>query len=277
MKLHQYNLDHNYFKEFRIDCDKCTGLCCTALYFSTFDGFPSDKAAGVPCSNLDSSFRCSIHQKLHAKHMKGCLAYDCCGAGQLVTALYGAENWKSSPSSGQEMFDVFVKAYYMQQMLWYLSEVLTLPPAKAHWEEASGYMGQLRHVLNSSPQGILDFNMEKIGAKVNRLLSNSWELSKGTSGPLKGSAKKKDFMGHNFRKARLNGTDFSSALLIAANLEGCGLSGCNFLGADMRDTNIKNADLRDSVFLTQGQLGAAKGNLNTRIPEHLKMPAEWAY
>ena len=91
----------------------------------------------------------------------------------------------------------------------------------------------------------------------------------------KDTAGKKDFMGHNFKKSRLNGCDFSSALLIAANLEECDLTGCNFLGADMRDTNIQNADLSESIFLTQGQINAAKGNLNTRIPGHLIRPSEW--
>lgn len=275
MKLHQYKQDHDYFKEFRIDCDRCCGLCCTALYFSKFDGFPSDKAAGVPCSNLDGGFRCLIHQKLQARHMKGCLAYDCCGAGQLVASLY-SEQRSTVPSIAQEMFDVFVKAYYLQQMRWYLSEVLTLPPARALWDEAGSYMNELRHLLESSPQGILDFNMEILGIKVSRLLRNSWEMTKVQAAPLKETAEKKDLMGHHFKRAKLNGTDFSSALLIAANLEDCGLAGCNFLGADMRDANIKNADLRDSIFLTQGQLNGARGNMNTCIPEHLITPPEWA-
>ena len=106
MKLHQYNT--NIFDEFRIKCNKCSGLCCTALYFSKYDGFPADKAAGIPCSYLDDCFRCSIHRELHSRHMKGCLAYDCCGAGQTVTSLYGDENWKANPPIAQEVFDVFV-------------------------------------------------------------------------------------------------------------------------------------------------------------------------
>lgn len=27
------------------DCSKCSGLCCTALYFSKIDGFPKNKEA----------------------------------------------------------------------------------------------------------------------------------------------------------------------------------------------------------------------------------------
>lgn len=273
MKLHQYNT--NIFDEFRIKCNKCSGLCCTALYFSKYDGFPADKAAGIPCSYLDDCFRCSIHRELHSRHMKGCLVYDCCGAGQTVTSLYGDENWKSNPPIAQEVFDVFVKTYYLQQILWHMSEVLTLLPAKSLWAEADSCIKELHLLLKSTPQIILDFDMEICRTKVNALLNKAWIMVKQQVGNPKDTAGKKDFMGHNFKKSRLNGCDFSSALLIAANLEECDLTGCNFLGADMRDTNIQNADLSESIFLTQGQINAAKGNLNTRIPGHLIRPSEW--
>jgi hypothetical protein len=275
LKIHQYNGENSLFNEFRIKCDECSGICCVALYYSKFDGFPADKVAGIPCHNLDDDFRCSIHKELHSKHLKGCMAYDCCGAGQIVTSLYGEENWKSNPQTAEEVFDVFIKTFYLQQMLWYLSEVLTLQPAKTLWEEAANYIEELHLLLKSSPSNILSFDMDEFGVKVNLVLNNSWTMVKKEVGNSKKTTKKKDFMGYNFKKANLNGYDFSTALLIAANLEGCDLTGCNFLGADMRDTNIKNADLSEGVFLTQGQINAAKGNINTHIPEHLVMPSTW--
>lgn len=273
MKLHQYNA--NSFNEFRIKCDECSGLCCVALYFSKYDGFPADKAAGIPCSHLDNCFRCAIHKELRSKHMKGCLAYDCSGAGQLVTQLYGAENWKSNPCVAGEELDVFVKSFYLQQILLYMSEVMTLQPAEDLWEEANTFSDELHLLLKSSPQEILDFDMEFFRTKVNVLLNKVWTKVKKQVGSSKEYKTKKDFMGHNFKKSKLIGCDFSSSLLIAANFEGCDLTGCNFLGADMRDTNIKNADLSESIFLTQGQINAAIGNLNTRIPKHLNLPSVW--
>lgn len=202
--------------------------------------------------------------------MKGCLAYDCCGAGQIVTRLYGAENWKSNPSTAQEEFDVFVKSFYLQQILWYLSEVITLQPAKELWKEADIFSDELHLLLKSSPQEILDFDIASFKRNVNVLLNRAWTKVKTQVGNSNNLEKKKDFIGHNFKKSKLVGCDFSSTLLIAANLEGCDLTGCNFLGTDMRDTNIKNANLSKSIFLTQGQVNAAIGNLNTRIPKHLK-------
>ena len=47
--------------EMAADCSRCRGLCCTELYFSRCDGFPADKAAGVPCGHLTAGFRCDIH------------------------------------------------------------------------------------------------------------------------------------------------------------------------------------------------------------------------
>ncbi|SHH95733.1 Pentapeptide repeat-containing protein [Clostridium collagenovorans DSM 3089] len=51
--------------------------------------------------------------------------------------------------------------------------------------------------------------------------------------------------------------------------------GTGFLGADTRETNFSNADLREAVFLTQGQINAAKGNRNTKLPQYLDYPVTW--
>lgn len=69
--------------------------------------------------------------------------------------------------------------------------------------------------------------------------------------------------------------DFSLALLIAANFSGCTFYGINLLGADLREADFSDSDLRGAFFLTQGQLNAAKGNRNTRIPEGLSHPSHW--
>lgn len=274
MKLHEYNPDKDAFSEFRIQCDACSGLCCVALYYSKCDGFPIDKAAGTPCFHLDDHFRCAIHQELNAKHMKGCMAYDCCGAGQIVTSLY-QDNWKSNSYRAQEIYDSFMRVFDLQQILWFLSEILTLPAAKTLWKEAAAYIGEIHLLLASSPTHLLTFDIDDLGKKVAMMLDRAWTMVKKEVGYPQNTNKKRDLVGHNFGKANLIGSDFRSALLIAANLEGCDLTGCNFLGADFRDAMIKEADLSESLFLTQGQLNAAIGNINTRIPEHLIRPSTW--
>lgn len=275
MSIHQYPKDQDCFEQFRIKCDKCSGLCCTALYFSKFDGFPSDKPAGLPCMNLDKDFRCIIHGELKAKQMKGCLAYDCCGAGQTVTAICGSDNWSSNPGIAREIFDLFTKIFTLKQAAWYLTEVLTLTPAAALWDRAESYLNQMTPLFDSSSKEISDFDADEYCQKVHTLLMAAADSVRKEVCTAKKASPKRDFMGHNFKKAVLDGYDFHYSLLIAADLEGCSLKGSNFLGADLRDTNIRNADLSGSIFLTQGQLNAAQGNRNTRIPPHLAVPSAW--
>ena len=89
------------FKDLKIDCKNCFGLCCVALYFSKFEGFPSDKVAGKPCSHLSDDFSCKIHESLSDKGLKGCTAYDCFGAGQKVAQVtYKGIDWKQSSKTG---------------------------------------------------------------------------------------------------------------------------------------------------------------------------------
>ncbi len=78
MKVHEK--DKGRLEQLKIDCSKCSGLCCTALFFSKIDGFPENKKAGKPCTNLENNYRCKIHHELEKSNMKGCIGYDCFGA-----------------------------------------------------------------------------------------------------------------------------------------------------------------------------------------------------
>ena len=110
MKKDKENNKYATLKEtLKIACEKCSGICCVALYCTKTDGFPENKEAGIPCKHLKSDFRCAIHTVLANKNMKGCLAYDCFGAGQKVTQhFYPNENWKTNPEKATEIFRVFM-------------------------------------------------------------------------------------------------------------------------------------------------------------------------
>ena len=79
MKLNIERLQENL----KIQCHECHGLCCVALYFSKIDGFPEDKLAGNPCNHLLDNNQCHIYNSLKEMKMKGCMIYDCFGAGQI--------------------------------------------------------------------------------------------------------------------------------------------------------------------------------------------------
>lgn len=273
--LHKPAIYEEFVRSLKIDCKKCSGLCCTALYFSKTEGFPNDKPAGKPCTNLMSDYGCAVHNKLMQYNLKGCMAFDCLGAGQKVTSdIYGGVSWKNQPERAEEIFRVFLAVWQLHQMVWYLAEAAAIVPAEELADQITALIGEYQNMTALSPMEILQIDIEEYRTRVNKILKKAGELVVQSVAPGK-TDKRSDNMGRNFKKANLNGRDFSMSLLIAANLEGCSLYGTNFLGADMRDTNIQNADLRESLFLTQAQVNAARGNEHTKLPDTLSRPIAW--
>jgi uncharacterized protein YjbI with pentapeptide repeats len=65
------------------------------------------------------------------------------------------------------------------------------------------------------------------------------------------------------------------AYLIGADLRGADLRVADLIGADFRNADIRGADLTGSIFLTQSQLDAAKGDIDTMLPTALTRPRHW--
>lgn len=256
-----------------IDCEKCSGLCCVALHCAKTEGFPADKIAGKPCQNLMPDFRCAIHSKLVQSKMKGCLAYDCFGAGQKVTQdCYPSINWQTKSEQANQIFAVFLAVFQLHQMLWYLVEASSLSLGERIKSDIDELILENERMTALYPDEILNLDIQAYRLKVNKLLK---EVSKMIAVHAIRGEEKKEYLGKNFKGANLDGRDFSMSLMIAANLEGCSLRGTNFLGADMRDVNIKNTDLSESVFLTQMQISTTRGNINTKLPDSLTYPTVW--
>jgi uncharacterized protein YjbI with pentapeptide repeats len=51
--------------------------------------------------------------------------------------------------------------------------------------------------------------------------------------------------------------------------------GADLIGAQLKGADLRGADLADSIFLSQSQLEAAKGDATTKIPAKLARPAHW--
>jgi hypothetical protein len=98
----------------RGDCSRCIGLCCVALAFDRGRRFAFDKAAGEPCSHLDSNHSCAIHHRLEPEGFSGCATYDCRGAGQIVTAMFAGLSWRDSPAVARQIFAAFAKLREIQ-------------------------------------------------------------------------------------------------------------------------------------------------------------------
>ncbi|MEN1759178.1 pentapeptide repeat-containing protein [Anoxynatronum buryatiense] len=244
-----------------------------ALYCTKTDGFPENKEAGVPCKQLMPDFRCRIHSMLAKKGMKGCLAYDCFGAGQKVTqGIYANEDWKKNPEKATEICRVFMMVFQLHQMIWYLLEALSLVTDESERRKFHDLMAAGRQLTTLPVEEMLKVDLTAYHGKVNQVLK---QVSSRIASVSSKKANNSDYFGKNFKKSNLNGRDFSMAIMVAANLEGCSLKGTNFLGADLRDANIKNTDLSEAVFLTQMQVNATLGNSNTKLPTTISRPAVW--
>lgn len=273
IKREMNNTYADLLAQLHINCEKCCGLCCVALFCAKTDGFPANKIAGIPCQKLMPDFRCEIHSELVQSKMRGCLAYDCFGAGQKVTQnCYPKVNWQTEPQYAKQMFEVFLVIFQLHQMLWYLIEASSFILGETMKMNLDELILENERMTALLPDDILNLDIELYRLKVNEILK---EVTKKIALDSAKGEQKKDFFGKKFNRANLDGRDFSMSLMIAANLEGCSLNYTNFLGADMRDANIKNTDLSKSVFLTQMQINATKGNRNTKLPKGLEYPDVW--
>jgi len=268
----------------RADCETCFGLCCVALYFSASEGFPIDKDAGDPCLNLQPDFRCYVHKSLKEQGLKGCISFDCFGAGQKVAQIsFGGQDWRKVPESAKQMFEVFLIMRQMHELLWYLTEASTLQSAYPIHGDLSSMLAETERLTHLSPDSLIELDMAVHRANVNTLLLKTSELvraqarfgQKSHSGRQKSFRRGANLIGADLKKINLIGANLRGAYLIAADLRGTDLNGADFIGADFRDTDLRGADLSKSIFLTQAQLNAAKGDSSTKLPSSLTRPTHW--
>jgi len=268
----------------RADCKKCFGLCCVSLYFSASEGFPIDKDAGEPCINLQPDFRCCVHKSLKERNLKGCITFDCFGAGQKVAQIsFGGNDWRKVPESSKQMFEVFLIMRQLHELLWYLTEALMLQPARPIHGALSSMLNETERLTHLSPDSLTELDVAVHRATVNTLLLKTSERvraearrgQKAHSGRQKNFSRGADLIAADLRRINLIGANLRGAYLIAANLRGTDLSGTDLIGADFRDADIRGADLTKSIFLTQAQLNAAKGDTSTKLPSSLTHPTHW--
>lgn len=269
----------------KADCSRCCGICCVALYFSASEGFPRDKAAGEACCHLQADSRCAIHSELHRRGLKGCMAFDCFGAGQKVTQTsYAGLDWRGPAGAAQAMFTVFLIQRQLHEMLWYLNDALKQPAARPIYRELQAMLKETEELTMLTPGELTGLDVEALRERIKALLLETSELVReDVSSRVKttGSRQRKLhpgalLMGADLRKNDLRGSNLRGACLIAADLRAIDLTGTDLLGADFRDANIRGADMSRSLFLTQAQLNTARGDDNTRLPAGLVIPRSWA-
>ncbi|MDQ1463632.1 MAG: hypothetical protein QOC73_573 [Actinomycetota bacterium] len=260
----------------RADCASCFGLCCVAPAFSASADFAIDKPAGRPCPNLQGDFRCGIHSELRPRGFRGCATYDCFGAGQQIAQVtFGGADWRAAPDTADQMFAAFAIMRQLHEMLWYLNEALKRPAAQSHHDDLRAEFADIERLTQCNADALVGLDVVALRRSVNPLLERTSELVRAESprrGPDRVGA---DLIGADLRGADLMAANLRGAYLIGADLRGADLRLADLLGADLRDADLRGADLTGSIFLTQSQIDASRGNSDTRLPTTVTRPVHW--
>jgi hypothetical protein len=255
----------------RADCARCAGLCCVAPGFAASADFAIDKPAGVPCPNLRADFRCGIHDHLRERGFPACVVFDCFGAGQQVTQVtFGGRNWREAP----EMLPVFGVMRALHELLWYLHEARTLPAAGPLRSEVDRAIDRIEELTRQDPEHLAGLDVDAHRREVNVVLRRASELVRAGTGGADFSGA--DLIGRNLAGADLRGAGLRGAYLIGADLRGADLRLADLTGADLRGADLRRADLSTSLFVTQAQLDAGRGDAATRLPPECLRPAHWS-
>ena len=270
-------LDDERRRGLRADCERCFGLCCVAPAFAASADFAIDKAAGQPCPHLRSDFRCGIHTRLRQRGFPGCAVYDCFGAGQKVAQVtFGGQDWRQAPHTATRMFGTFAIMRHLHELLWYLTEALTLTPARPLHGDLARALDEIERLTRHGPDALVKLDVAAHREGVNALLLRTSELVRAGARHRTVDRRGADLIGADLRGADLRGANLRGAYLIRADLRGADLRLADLIGADVRGADLRGADLRGSIFLTQSQLDAANGDTGTRLPHSLTHPGHWA-
>lgn len=269
------------------DCSRCFGLCCVAPAFAASSDFAIDKPAGRPCPNLhdlhDEDFSCTIHTSLRPRGFPGCTVYDCFGAGQhLAQATFEGHSWRERPETAAPMFDAFHVMRQLHELLWYLTHALTWPEAAPLHAELGDLVAETERLSRGSAADLATLDVRPQWDRVNDALVRTSELVRaGVTGARRQHGRRRtdrrgaDLIGKNLRRHDLRGADLRGSYLIGADLRGSRLTRTDLIGADLRGAAVGGADLSQTLFLTQMQVNAARGDDTTALPEGLSRPTHW--
>lgn len=259
------------------ECGSCFGLCCVALPFAKSSDFAVDKAAGEPCRNLLEDSRCGIHSSLRQKGFPGCTVYDCFGAGQKVSqSTFAGRNWRQQPSNASEMFAVFPVMRDLHELLWYLADARGRKSTHSLHTRLAGEYDELDALTSETPEMLMSVDVSAWRSRINEVLLAASDLVRAEAPGKKANHRGRDMMGAKLAGADLRGASMRGTYLIGADLRGADLRLADVIGADLRGADLSGADLRGSIYATQFQINAARGDRATRLPESVTRPSHWA-
>lgn len=226
--------------------------------------------------NLAAKFGCTIHPELRERGFPGCAVFDCFGAGQqVVQVVFAGQEWRTAPDLATSMFVVFNVMRQLKELLWYLAESLAkLPPCPLR-EEVERAQADTRRLVAMPGPDLEALDAAGYRAQVGPLLakvSRTLRASVARRGRDRVGA---DLIGAQLTGSNLRGISLRGAYLLGADLRNTDLNRTDLLGADLRGADLRGARMTDSLFLTQPQVDAARGDSETRLPMILSRPPHW--
>lgn len=173
------------------------------------------------------------------------------------------------------MFEVFAIMRQLHELLWYLTEALTLRPARPLHGELGVALDETERLTHHGPDALMQVDVAAHRRDAGALLLRTSELVRGKARRRRLDRSGADLIGAELRGADLRAANLRGAYLIGANLRGADLRVADLRGADLRGADVSGADLSGSIFLTQSQVDAAKGDAGTRLPPSLTRPTHW--
>jgi Pentapeptide repeats (8 copies) len=173
------------------------------------------------------------------------------------------------------MFEVFPIMRNLHELLWYLTEALTLPSAHPLHDELSLALWETERLTHNSPDVLMELDVTVHRRDINALLLRTSELVRAEVRHKKKDLRGADLIGAKLKDSDLRGANLRGAYLIGTDLRGADLRLADLIGADFRDADLRGADLTGSIFLLQSQLDAAKGDSETKLPPSLTRPKHW--
>ena len=162
------------------DCTRCFGLCCVALPFARSADFPVDKAGGEPCRNLLADHRCGIHDRLASEGWRGCVTFDCFGAGQQVSQVtFGGVSWREAPGTAPTMYAVLPVMRQLHEMLVHLHDALALEPDDLTRSGLASAVEQVERARAGSPDEVLAVDLADLRTRVGGLLRSASATGSG--------------------------------------------------------------------------------------------------
>ncbi|MFF0469527.1 pentapeptide repeat-containing protein [Micromonospora zamorensis] len=259
--------------QLRADCGRCFGLCCVVPAFARSADFAIDKPAGQACPNLGPDHRCGIHTELRQRGFPGCTVFDCFGAGQQVSQItFGGRDWRGAPETLPAMAEAFAVLRPLHELLWYVTEALTLHPPADLRDELARARAETAALTEGDPARLRTVDVAAHRDRVNPLLSQASDTARSPGGVDHRGAR---LPGADLRRVDLRRANLRGALLIGADLRGVDLSLADVTGADLRGADLRGSDLRNTLFLHQSQLDAARGDVRTGLSATRTRPPHW--